>query len=140
MIWEKKFTCLFKPYIDVTLKLLAVHLKFGSIGAVSNFASNFFSEQVDPYGSDEYSVAYFKISPPGIDKIQFRLQLIRHKQSKESFSGDSTMSLSPMVCNMKSDMPNKSTESCASQSFKVKKAVLGTFHQGHPKYGTTAGI
>ena len=50
------------------------------------------------------------------------------------------MSLSPMVCNMKSDMSNKSTESCASQPFKVKKAVLGTFDQGNPKYGTTAGI
>ena len=48
MIWEKKFTYVFKPYIDVNLKLLAVHLKFGSIGAVCNFASNFFSEQVDP--------------------------------------------------------------------------------------------
>ena len=87
----------------------------------------FFSEQVVPYESDEYSIAYFKISPPGIDKIDFQIQLIRHKQSKESFSGDS-MSLSPMVCNIKSDMSNKSTESCASQPFKVKKAVLGTFN------------
>ena len=51
------------------------------------------------------------------------------------------MSLSPMVCNMKGEMmSNKSSESCVSQSFKVKKAVLGTFHQGNPKYGTTAGI
>ena len=50
------------------------------------------------------------------------------------------MSLSPMVCNMKSNMSNKSTESCASQPVKVKKAVLGTFHQGNPKYETTVGI
>ena len=126
VIWEKRFTYVFKSYIDVNLKLRTVHLKFGSVGAVRNFASNFCSEQVVPYGSDEYSIAYFKISPPGIDKIDFQLQLIPYKQSKESFSGDSMMSLSPMVCNMKSDMSNKSTESCASQPFKVKKAVLGT--------------
>ena len=51
------------------------------------------------------------------------------------------MSLRPMVCNMKGEMmSNKSSESCVSQSFKMKKAVLGTFHQGNPKYGTTAGI
>ena len=60
-----------------------------------NFASNFFSEQVVPYGSDEYSIAYFKINPPGIDKIDLQLQLITHRQSKESFNGDGTMSLSP---------------------------------------------
>ena len=64
-----------------------------------NFASNFFSEQVVPYGSDEYSIAYFKISPPGIDKIDFQLQLIQHKQSKESLIGDGMMLLSSMVCN-----------------------------------------
>ena len=105
-----------------------------------NFASNFFSEQVVPYGSDEYSIAYFKIRAPGIDKIDFQLQLIPHKQSKESFNGDGMMSLIPMACNMKSDMSNKSTVSCASQPFKVKKPVLGNFHQGNPKYRTTAGI
>ena len=41
VIWEKKFTYFFKPYINVNFKLSAVHLKFGSIGAVRNFASNF---------------------------------------------------------------------------------------------------
>ena len=41
VIWEKKFTYVFKPYINVNFKLSAVHLKFGSIGAVRNFASNF---------------------------------------------------------------------------------------------------
>ena len=56
MIWEKKFTYVFKPYIHVNSKFRAVHLKFGSIGAVRNFASNFFSEQVVPYGSDKYTV------------------------------------------------------------------------------------
>ena len=76
-----------------------------------NFASNFFSDQVVPYGSDEYSIAYFKISAPEINKIDFQLQLIPHKQSKESFNGDVTMSLSPMVHNIKCDMSNKSTES-----------------------------
>ena len=45
-----------------------------------------------------------------------------------------------MVCNMKSDMSNKSTESCALQPFKVKKAVLDTFYQGNLKYGTTGGV
>ena len=45
-----------------------------------------------------------------------------------------------MVFNMKSDMSNKSTESCASQPFKMKKAVLGTFHQANPKSDTAAGI
>ena len=74
MIWEGKFTYIFKPYIDVNLKLLAVHLKFRSIGAVRTFASNFSSEQVVAYGSDEYSIAYLKISPPGTDKIDFQLQ------------------------------------------------------------------
>ena len=117
--WEKMFAYVFKSYIDVNLKLQAFHLKFESLGAVRNFANNFFSEQVVPYRSDEYSIAYFKISSPRIDKIDFQLQLIPHKQSKESFSGDGMMSLSPMVCNMKSDMSNKSTESCASQQFKV---------------------
>ena len=121
VIWEKKFTYVFRPYIDVNLKLQAVHLKFGSIGAASNFARNFFSEQVVPYGSGEYSIVYFKVSPPGIDKIDFQLQLIPRKQNKESFSGDGMMSLSPMLCNMKSDMSNKSTASCESQLFKVKK-------------------
>ena len=62
VIWEKKLTSVFKPYIDLNLKLRAVHLKFESIGAVRNFARNFFIEQVVPYGSDEYSIAYFKIS------------------------------------------------------------------------------
>ena len=71
VIWEEKFTYIFKPCIDVNLKLRAVHLKFRSIGAVRTFASTFFSEQVVSYGSDEYSIAYFKISPPGIDKIDF---------------------------------------------------------------------
>ena len=69
VIWEKKFTYVFRPYIDVNLKLQAVHLKFGSIDAVGNFATNFLSEQVVPYGSGEYSIVYFKVSPPGIDKI-----------------------------------------------------------------------
>ena len=41
---------------------------------------------------------------------------------------------------MKSNMSNKSTEFCASQPVKVKKAVLGTFHQGNPKYETIVGI
>ena len=48
------FTYVFKPYIYVNLKLRAVHLKLGSIGAVHNFARNFFSEQVVPYESNEY--------------------------------------------------------------------------------------
>ena len=69
----EKFTYVFKPYIHVNLKLRAVHLKFGSIDAARNFASKFFSEQVVAYGSDEYSIAYFKISPPGIDKTDFQL-------------------------------------------------------------------
>ena len=64
VIWEEKFTYIFKPCIDVYLKLRAVHL-------VRTFASTFFSEQIVSYGSDEYSIAYFKISPPGIDKIDF---------------------------------------------------------------------
>ena len=131
------FTYAFKPYIDVNSKLRAVHLKFGSIGAVRSFASNFFTELVVPYGSDEHGIAYFKIGAP---RINFQLQLIPHKQSIESFIGDGMMSLSPMVCNMKSNMSNKSSESCALQPFKVRKAMLGTFHQGNPKYGTTAGI
>ena len=108
VIWEKKLRYVFKPYIDANLKLRAVRLKFGSIGAVRNFASNFFSEQVVLYVSDEYSIAYFKINAPGINKIDFQLQLISHKQSKESFNG-MDMPLSPMVCNMKSNMmSNKS--------------------------------
>ena len=102
VIREKKFT-----YIDVNLKLWVVHLKFRSVGVVRNFASSFFSEKVVPDESDEYSLAFFKISSPGIDKIDFHLQLIPHKQSQESFSGDSMMSLSSMVSNMKNDMSNK---------------------------------
>ena len=43
----------------------------------------------------------------------FQLQVIPHKQSKESFSGDRMMLLGPMVCNRKSDMSNKSIESFA---------------------------
>ena len=120
VIWEKKFSCVFTPYIDVNLKLRAVHLKFGSISAVRNFnfGSTFFSEQVVPYGSGKYSIAYFKISAPGIGKIDFQLQLIPQKQGTESFNS-MDMPLSPMICNMKSDMmSNKSTP------FKVKKAVL----------------
>ena len=51
VIWEKKFTYDFKPYIDVNLKFRAVHLKFRSTVAVRNFAGNFLSERVVPYGS-----------------------------------------------------------------------------------------
>ena len=51
MISEKNFTYVFKPYIDVNSKLRAVHIKFGSIGAVPNFASKSFSELVAPCGS-----------------------------------------------------------------------------------------
>ena len=63
-------------------------------------------------------MAYFKISAPGIGKIDFQLQLIPQKQGTESFNS-MDMPLSSMICNMKSDMmSNKSTP------FKVKKAVL----------------
>ena len=82
MIWEKKFTHVFKQYIDVNLKPQAVHLKFGSIGTVPNFTSNFFSEQVVPYGNDEYSIAYLKISAPGIDKIGFLSVTINSTQTR----------------------------------------------------------
>ena len=37
--------------------------------AVLIYNRNFLSEQVVPYGSGEYSIVYFKVSPPGIDKI-----------------------------------------------------------------------
>ena len=122
VIREKKFT-----YIDVNLQLRVVHLKFGSIGAVRNFASKFFSEKIVPDESNEYSLAFFKISSPGIDKIVFHLQLIPQKQSQESFSDDSMMSLSSMVSNMKNDMSNKSTKSCVSQPLKVKKVCARYF-------------
>ena len=51
VIWEKKFTFDFKPYIDVNLKFRAVHLKFGSTLTVRNFAGDFLSERVVSYGS-----------------------------------------------------------------------------------------
>ena len=81
---------------------------------VRNFASKFFSVQVVPW----------------IDKIDVQLQLIPHKQDRESFNG-MDMPLTPMVCNMKSDIMSK--KSSASQPFKVKKAVLGTYYWGNLK-------
>ena len=108
LIWGKKSIHVFRAYVDTNSSCKADLLKFGSVSAVSDF----FDVQGFCSPNRTCSINYFKIK---IQEVDFRRELISQKCPSYTLT---TVHVVP-----------------SSRDVKIKKAVLGTFHQGNIKFG-----
>ena len=112
---------------------MQIFLKFGSITEAHCFIMQFCN--CNDKKKKRCNIEYFKVN---LQEIDFDLESVAQGQH-EKIICSSVNGIMPVQCNIVTNILEENN-CLATPILKIKKAVLGSFHEGNQMFGETAGI